>query len=180
MLHRLGLFDFCGLAKAPNWDINRYLSESASGLYPREERAFTDAVEDDVVLPWTYSPARESSTCMVLLEEFLHLMITFTSELPLPAPTDRLCHTQQAQWKLYREVVHRLASGPKTHSELSEVQHVLSHWDNTLLSEEGKLINPDDATTAALGTCLKEIAVRKTSGKLEPDKWEMKREAWDA
>lgn len=181
MIHRLGIFDFCGLAKGPTWDVGRYLSESKLGWYPRELRAANEQNEEGfVVLPWTYSPAREASTCLVLLEEFLHLVIVFTSELPLPAPSDRANHTQQAQWKMYREVIHRLASGPKTHSELLEVQHVLSHWDNTLLSEEGKLINPDDATTAALGTCLKEIAVRKTSGRLEPDKWEMKREAWES
>jgi hypothetical protein len=178
LLHRMGLFDFCGLAKAPSWNINAYLRECEKGLFPRELQPATDESEDDIVLPWAYCPAREASSCVFLLEELLHLLIVFTTELPLPSPESRLVHTQQAQWKLQREVVHRLASGQKTHSELSEVQHVLSHWDNTLLCEEGKLINPDDATTASLGTCLKKIAVRKASGRLEPDKWEMNAEAW--
>jgi hypothetical protein len=74
-----------------------------------------------------------------------------------------------------------LASGPKTHSELAEVHHVLSHWDNVYLSEEGKLVNPDDATGAALGTVLADVANRKISrGKMEPDKWELNREAWES
>lgn len=178
LIHRLGLFDFLGLAKAPSRDIPRYMTESENGLYPREVKGNGDTDDE---LPWTYAPSRDAASSFVLMEEFLHLIIMFTSELPLPPPTDRADHTKQAKWKLFREVVHRLASGPKTHSELSEVQHVLSHWDNTLLSEEGKLINPDDATGAALGTVLSEMAERKVSrGKLEPDKWEMQRSAWDS
>jgi hypothetical protein len=104
----------------------------------------------------------------------------FTSELPHPPPPNKAEHTEQARWRLNREVVHRLASGPKKHSDLLEVHHVLSHWDNLLLSEEGKEVNPDDATGAALGTVLSDIAERKSSrGKLEPDKWELKQSAWD-
>jgi len=179
LIHRLGAFDAIGFASAPNQDVNRYLEESSKGLYPREIVA-EDGTDEEFALPSSYSIARDTQTTVVLLEEFLHLIVIFTTELPLPAPEDRTSHTKQAQWKLFREVVHRLTSGPKTHSELSEVQHVLSHWDNLLLSEEGKLINPDDATGAALGTVLADIADRKVSrGKLEPDKWEMKRSAWD-
>lgn len=183
LIHRLGLFDIMGFNQAPTWDFELYLEQSSKGLYPRElapEEAPT-VEEHSVSLPSSYSTARDAASALVLLEEFLHLIIIFCTELPLLAPEDRSSHTKQAQWKLFREVVHRLASGPKTHSELSEVQHVLSHWDNLLLSEEGKLINPDDASGAALGTVLAEVAERKMSrGKLEPDKWEMKRSAWES
>ena len=179
LLHRLGLFEFAGLAKGPNSDINRYLDEVKQGIYSPEESV--DDMEDDHPLPWTYSPARDASSSLLLLEEFLHMMIVFTSELPPLPPRDKQDHTNQAKWRLRREVVHRLASGPKTHSELAEVHHVLSHWDNVFLSEEGKLVNPDDATGAALGSVLDDVAERKVSrAKMEPDKWELKREAWES
>lgn len=178
ILHRLGLFDFCGLAKAPNSDINLYLDEVQQGFYDAEHNA-DDAMGDDFLLPWTYSPAKDASNFLLLLEEFLHTMIILISELPPVSPVGRNDHVAQAKWRLRREVVHRLASGPKTHSELAEVHHVLSHWDNMYLSEEGKLINPDDATGAALGVVLSEVASRKVSrAKMEPDKWQLNREIW--
>ncbi|CAB9510311.1 protein ligase UBR2 [Seminavis robusta] len=181
LLHRLGIFDVSGLTKAPNSDINRYLEEVSAKLYPRELRPDTAMDGSDIVLPWTYSPARDAATRLVLLEEFLHLMVVFVVELPPLPPKDKEDHTNQAKDRLRREVIHRLASGPKTHSELSEVHLVLSYWDNVFLSEEGKLVNPDDATGAALGAVLEEVADRKSSrGKLEPDKWELRRSAWEA
>jgi hypothetical protein len=179
LLHRLGLFDFCGLAKAPEADVNRYLDEVQKGLYSSEKGS--EEMGDDFLLPSTYSPARDAGACLLLLEEFLHTMIIICSELPGTPPKDTSDHTAQAKWRLRREVIHRLASGPKTHSELAEVHHVLSHWDNLCLSEEGKLVNPDDATGAALGAVLSEVATRKISrGKMEPDKWELNRDAWDS
>lgn len=179
LLHRLGLFDFCGLAKAPNSDINRYLDEVQQGFY-RPEQNSEDAMGDDFLLPWTYTPAKDMSNFLLLLEEFLHAVITLSNELPPVPPKTKVNHTAQAKWRLRREVVHRLASGPKTHSELAEVHHVLSHWDNVYLSEEGKLVNPDDATGAALGVVLAEVASRKVSrGKMEPDKWELMRSVWE-
>jgi hypothetical protein len=97
----------------------------------------------------------------------------------MPAKDDA-DHTQQAKQRLRREVVHRLASGPKTHSELAEVHHVLSHWDNHFLSEDGKLINPDDASAAALSQALAQVAERKsTRGRLAPHHWELTRQAWE-
>lgn len=181
MLHKLGIFDFCGLLTAPSQDIPLYLQEAEAGVYEKELRAAEEMEGQQIVLPWTYTPSPELASSLVLLEEFLRLLIVFASELPHPPPADKAEHTEQARWRLHREVVHRLASGPKTHSELLEVHHVLSHWDNMLLSEEGKQVNPDDATGAALGTVLSEIANRKISrGKLEPDKWEIRRSAWDS
>jgi Putative zinc finger in N-recognin (UBR box) len=179
LLHRLGLFEFCGLAKAPDTDINRYLDEVQQGLYKPEKS--TQDTSDSFLLPSTFSPAKDTGAFLLLLEEFLHLIIVVVSELPGIPPKDKSDHTQQAKWRLKREVIHRLASGEKTHSELAEVHHVLSHWDNVFLSEEGKLVNPDDATGAALASVLSDIASRKVSrGKMEPDKWELNREAWDS
>jgi len=177
LLHRLGVFEFCGLRRAPDEFISRYVEETEKGLYTAEPKA-KDSSSSDLVLPSSYSPANDQASFLVLLEEFLYCIIIFTSELPQVAPSDRNKHTEQARQRLHREVVHRLASGPKTHSELLEVHHVMSHWDNLLLSEEGKLINPDDATGAALGKVLEEVADRKSSSKLEADKWGIKRDAW--
>ena len=175
MVHRLGIFEFAGMAKAPDSDLSRYAEEVSKNLYSSER-----SVDGGFILLWNYSPALDASSSMLLLEEFLHFMIIFVSELPPSSPEDKEEQTKQAKFRLLREVVHRLASGSKTHSELSEVHHTLSHWDNVLLSEEGKLVNPDDATGAALGTVLNDIAERKQSrGKMEPDKWEMKLSAWD-
>ena len=179
LLHRLGLFDFCGFAKAPNSDINRYLDEVQKGLYDPELNS--ENAGEDFLLPWTYSPANDAPSRLLLLEEFLHTMIVLCTELPPVPPETKLAHTSQAKQRLRREVIHRLASGPKTHSELAEVHHVLSHWDNVYLSEEGKLVNPDDATGAALGSVLAEVASRKVSrSKTEPHKWELNSEAWES
>ena len=134
MLHRLGVFNFAGLTKAPNSDINRYTAEIKQGLFPREHTS-EDTDCEDSSLPWTYSPSRDADSSTLLLDEFLHFMIIFTSELPPVAPLDKDGHTNQAKARLRREVIHRLASGSKTHSEFSEVNHVLSHWDNHYLSE---------------------------------------------
>ena len=179
LLHRLGLFDFCGLEKAPNANVNRYLDEVQKGFYSSEKDS--GEIGQGLPMPSTYSPARETGSCLLLLEEFLHAIIIICKELPPEPPTDKAAHTAQAKSRLRREVIHRLASGPKTHSEMAEVHHVLSHWDNVYLSEEGKLLNPDDATGAALGVVLAEVANRKISRRtMEPDKWELNREAWES
>jgi hypothetical protein len=177
MIHRMGIFETAGLREAPACDNIRYLEEIKAGKYPCE----TSLPSTETVLPWTYSPSQDSATSMLLLEEFMHFMIVFTSELPPMPVNGKKEQTEQAKQHLYREVVHRLASGPKTHSELSEVHHVLSHWDNMLLSEEGKQVNPDDATGAALAAVLDEVAERKsTRNTMEPNKWELKNDIWDS
>ena len=179
-VHRFGLFDFAGLTEAPSGSPAQYADETSKGFYPMEK---TTSLQPDeaVAYPWAYSPSMSSATSMLLLEEFLHFSIVFVSELPSDAPMTKHQQTEQAKSRLHREVVHRLASGPKTHSELSEVHHVLSHWDNLLLSEEGKLVNPDDATGAALGAVLDTVASRKVSRRtMEPDKWELNKPSWDA
>lgn len=162
LLHRLGLFTACGFHSA----------------------CITHLPEGEVAPSVPFSLVRDNEEdidALKLTEEFLHLMILFVTELPATIPSDKDGQILQARQRLHREVVHRLASGPKTHSELSEVHHVLSHWDNVLLSEAGKEQHPDDATGAALESVLADIAIRRVSrgsGKPEPDTWELKQEAW--
>jgi hypothetical protein len=179
LLHRLGIFDFCGLEKAPSSDINRYLDEVQKGLYKPELNSEDSGY--DLFLPWTASPARDAESHLLLLEEFLHILVVLCTELPPVPPATKTAHISQAKGRLRREVIHRLVSGPKTHSELAEVHHVLSHWDNVYLSEEGKEENPDDASGAALKNVMAEVATRKVSrGKMEPVKWELHRDSWEA
>jgi len=180
-LHRFGIFDFAGFAKAPNSDINLYRKEVTMGLYPGEDVAWKNDHLDlyalpPLALPWTYTPARgDTLSSLTLLEEFLHLLIVLVTELP-PAPS--MSPITDAKLRLRREVVHRLASGPRTHSELVEVHHVLPQRDNARLSEEGKMMNPDDATGAALEETLAQVAELKPSKTFGPNQWVLKKDVW--
>eukprot|EP00546_Thalassionema_frauenfeldii_P000890 CAMPEP_0178937310 /NCGR_PEP_ID=MMETSP0786-20121207/25676_1 /TAXON_ID=186022 /ORGANISM="Thalassionema frauenfeldii, Strain CCMP 1798" /LENGTH=2359 /DNA_ID=CAMNT_0020615847 /DNA_START=262 /DNA_END=7341 /DNA_ORIENTATION=- len=177
LLHRFGIFDFCGLIAAPAAYPELYHSQVACGMYPEE---ITTSDGEDFNTPWTFSPTKDVSALTALLEEYLQLLVVLITELPPIPPVDKAEHTIQAKKRLRREVIHRLASGPRTHSELAEVHHVLSNWDNTFLSEEGKLLNPDDATGAALESTLNEVAEHKSvRGKLEPNQWELREDAWE-
>jgi len=176
LLHRFGLFDFAGFDKSPNSDTTRYLEEVKQGLYQGEVRSNNS---DALVLPWTYTPAKEPSSFLALLEQLLQLFIVLITELPSPYPRNRSEEAIQAKMRLRREVIHKLVSGPKLHSELTEVYLVLSKRDNSILSEEGKLANPDDAMGAALEEALSEVADRKASrGKGGAQQWELRRHAW--
>ena len=178
LLHRLGLFDFVGLSKAPSADPDAYEAETSKGLYPRESGE-SNGNKTGLVLPWTYTPARDAADCRALVEEFLYTLIIFTTELPPPPPADKADQTNQAKARLKREVIHRLAASPKTHSELADIHLVLSFRDNVLLNELGKTINPDDATAAMLGQVLEDVAERKGSrSRLEPDKFVLLKSEW--
>jgi Putative zinc finger in N-recognin (UBR box) len=179
-LHRLGLFEFAGLAKAPSADPDAYETEASKGLFPHETGE-DNGIKSGLVLPWTYTPARDASDCRALMEEFLYMLIVFATELPPPPPVDEADRTNQAKWRLRREVIHRLVSSPKTHSELADIHLVLSFRDNTLLNEVGKSINPDNATAAMLGQILEDVAERKASrSRLEPDKFVLLKSAWSS
>jgi len=179
------------LQTAPGFNVNRYHEEVKGGIYPGEvqrsmQRAGVgvDANSPPVFIPpQTYSPAsKDAAQCLALLEEALHLLIVLVTELPPPPPVDKSDHLKQAKSRLRREVVHKLVSGPKTHSELADVQHVLPHRDTVLLNEEGKLVNPDDASGAALEAALEEVAdVKVSRGRLTAaaDQWEVRRIVWD-
>jgi len=97
--------------------------------------------------------------------------------MPPPSPRNKNDHAFEAKRRLKREVIHRLASGNKTHSEMAEVHHVLPQRDNFVLCETGKLVNPDDASGAALEDALGEVAKRKCRTG-SPDEWELQKEAW--
>lgn len=154
-------------------------------MYPGEMQHISAGIDAFSPLhsPHVYSPAsKDVAQSLALLEEALHLLIVLVTELPPPPPFDKKDHLKQAKSRLRREVVHKLVSGPKTHSELADVQHVLPHRDTVLLNEEGKLVNPDDASGAALEAALEEVAdVKVSRGRLtaSADHWEVRRAVWD-
>ena len=121
MMNRFGIFDFVGLVQAHQMEIEK----------------------DNHGNAWAYTPSNDRSSCLMMLDDFLHTLITMVTELPSPPmkATDEVKNTSR---RLRRELIHRLASGPKTHSELVEVIHILSIRDNETLANEGKKINPDD------------------------------------
>ena len=179
MLHRFGLFDFLGFGKAPNDNAEKYRDEVNSGLYPCEhatEKA-SDETSTEIVLPWTYCPAPDDpAACFHLVDEFMRFILILITQLPSPTPHNRSDEVLQAKMRLRREVVHRLASGNKCHSALSEVTHVLSSRDNVLLGE--KSVNKNDINGAALEEILAEIAIRKQKSGA-PDEWMLHKDAWN-
>ena len=176
LIHRYGVFAFLGFEMAPPTDLDRYVQEIQSGMYPAEIKSGDDK-SSSPAMTWVYTPARDSSHEMLLLGEMLHLLITLISELPPPPAENESQHAIEARRRLIREVIHRLASGSKTHSEMTEVHHILSNRDTDALCELGKKINPDDASGAALEEVLNEVGTRKCrSG--APDEWELKESAW--
>ncbi len=182
LIHRFGVFDFLGFEMAPPTDFDRYIGEIRSGMYPAEIKPIDKVAENCSVssspaMPWTYTPARDSSHEMFLLGELLHFFITLITELPPPPAADESQHAIEARGRLMREVIHRLASGAKTHSEMTEVSHILSNRDTDVLCELGKKINPDDASAAALEEALNEVGTRKCKSGV-PDEWELKESAW--
>ena len=96
--------------------------------------------------------------------------------MPSPEPNNKNDEVMEAKRRLKREVVHRLASGNKCHSELTEVSHVLSARENSVLGET--FVNPDDAGGAALEDALGEVAIRKQKCGA-PDEWELKKDFWN-
>jgi len=186
LLNRLGIFDFTGLTPAPSTNPSRYQSEITHNLYSPEKenpQSISSLPTTTTTLPWTYTITDDITASLSLFEEFLYTLIVVITELPPPPAMNMIDHTRQAKERLKREVVHRLVSGSKTHSELAEVHHVLPLRDNAVLSEEGKLVNPDDASGAALEAALQEVAERRSTrgrlARLAPDKWELRRNAWE-
>ena len=98
------------------------------------------------------------------------------TELPLPPPNDKDESLSQAKRRLRREVIHKLVSGAKTHSDLQEIDLVMPLRDTLLLKEEGKLLNPDDASGAALDSALAEVAEKVSRGKTTADQWQPRKE----
>jgi hypothetical protein len=125
-LHRFGIFDYTGFIKAPHQYEDRYFDDVDKGYYPAEK----ETVGKNKDLPWTYSATDDPERHKSMLEEFLYTMIILVTELFAPPPVNAEGAARQAKSRLRREIVHRLASGPKAHSELAEVNHVLPLRDN--------------------------------------------------
>ena len=96
--------------------------------------------------------------------------------MPSPEPNNKNDEVMEEKRRLKREVVHRLASGNKCHSEMTEVCHALSARENLVLGET--FVNPDDAGGAALEDALSEVAIRKQKSGA-PDEWELRKDAWN-
>lgn len=126
LLHRFGVFLFAGFSNATESYEERYWDGVKKGEYPPEKQMGNETK----TLPWCYSAADDPIRHKSMLEEFLYTLIILITELYSPPPVDHADHTLQAKARLRREVVHRLASGPKAHSELAEVHHVLPMRDN--------------------------------------------------
>jgi hypothetical protein len=95
--------------------------------------------------------------------------------MPSPTPNNKDDEILEAKRRLKKEVIHRLASGNKCHSEMTEVSHVLSARENLVLGET--FVNRDDASCAALEDALGEVATRKQKSGA-PDEWELQKDAW--
>ena len=125
-IHRFGIFHYAGFTEAPHQYEDRYFDDVNEGLYPAEKQN----VGGNKDLPWTYAATDDPVRHKSMLEEFLYTMIILVTELFAPPPVDAEGAARQAKLRLRREIVHRLASGPKAHSELAEVNHVLPLRDN--------------------------------------------------
>ena len=191
MLHRFGVFEFLGFTPSPSLYHDRYFREVDSGYYLSEidNSRSSDLPLKRSIFPWSYSPAGrmknfDVASGLALLEEFLHILIILITELPSPPITvsniseRKVEQAKQARVRLRREVIHRLASGPKPFSELAEVHHVLSQRDNNALSEEGRLHNPDEAAEAALHSMLSEVANELPARGFESKRWELRKDLW--
>jgi hypothetical protein len=130
-LHRFGIFDFAGFVKAPHQYTDRYYNDIKEGYYPPEKETDVDLNN----LPWTYSATNDPVRHKSMLEEFLYTIIILVTELFAPPPVDAEGAARQAKLRLRREIVHRLASGPKAHSELAEIHHVLPMRDNVSFTQ---------------------------------------------
>ncbi len=184
LLHRFGIFDFAGLFDAPRSAYGKNHSESSDDpLSPdfsdRNEKKMLPEKSTSDFFSSTYNPAQgDAVASLSLLEELLNTVIILITELPSTAPIDERSQVDQAKRRLRREIIHRLVSGPKTHSELIEVHQVLPTAENNMLAEEGKRFNPNDAGGALLELILLEVAERKPSSGFDPDQWILKKEAY--
>ena len=187
-VHRFGVFDFCGFDK--NKNVMEKDADQPSLSSDDNEEYATSTMEDisdqdsndirDNETQVLNSPAEyDSVVSLLLVEELLHLWILLLTEIP-PSPTSSSPEKiiKLAKSRMRREIIHRLASGPKTHSELAEVQHVLPLRDTIALNAEGRILNPDDATGAALECILSLVGKQSNASNCGPNKWELNKDAW--
>jgi hypothetical protein len=129
-----------------------------------------------------------------MFDEFLWFLVVFLSELPRPraniereqdeegkreetkdemAKRSQMSVLQKVRSDIRKEVVHRLAVGPQTHSALTEVYGLMSPREMQVI----KLIGGDDGEL--LEDVLKEVAVNKIGQGLSPNKWHLKPRGWE-
>jgi hypothetical protein len=142
LIYRFGLFDFVGFEAAAEeymedggFEVAKYPLQSSDGLITDERRrlsAMSDTISHakHALQSSAFSASDDPERLSAMLNEFLHLLIILITELPPPQCYSESEHLEQAKLRLRREVVHRLVSGPKAHSDLSEVNHVLPLHDN--------------------------------------------------
>ena len=108
------------------------------------------------------SPALAKDETLALCEELLVLVILLVTELPtIPDAPE---HQERTKMQVRREVVHRLAAGSCTHSEVLECLHLVPKHDQ--LGPQG------------LDDILAEVSNRRPAQGLEPDKFKLKDELW--
>jgi hypothetical protein len=132
LMHRFGVFDFAGFEETPVHHATK------SGLgnnkdATEENRTKSGRVENmsqDQTTTENPSLTNDPHHLFSMLDELLQLLIILITELPPPPTYDDSDYLCQAKRRLRREVVHRLVSGPRAHSDLAEVHHVLPLQDN--------------------------------------------------
>jgi hypothetical protein len=204
VLHRFGMFTFYDLENAALHDPKSYCSELDLKFFaplarpaPAEDNADDDdddlSDDDDgfpmkdmhapylLPTPPKFTTAVTDKENVLMMEEMLYFLILLVTELPhpsiqasqptSPAPPDHILK------KLRREIVHRLASGPCTHSSLNEVHSMLSIYENGALAVAEKGAE-ESASTEHLDSILEQVANKKRGSGLEPDKYVLKDECW--
>lgn len=121
--HRFGVFDFLGFTTS--FAMEEDVAESFA-MDDNTMEVVGEAGNIHVVSSITKDPDRLA----FLLDEFLYFLIILITELPAPEVRDEAEYLSQAKQRLRREVVHRLVSGPKAHSDMCELHHVLPHQDD--------------------------------------------------
>ena len=170
VLHRFGAFTYFDLENAVLYDTPAYYRELTQNFFPPQHPPPPlPTLDSDDDAPSAFSPppmlptpplfttaGKDSdSENMRMVEEMLYLLTLLVTELPRP-PTSRPAPPKSPPVavlkKLRREIVHRLATGPSTHSSLNDVHLMLSVSENSALAE--KVSAPAQCHDAALCSCV--------------------------
>ena len=157
LLHRFGVFDFIRFIKSPDLNVGAYRKGSNESCL---------------------ISSKETSVMLQMLEELLNVLIVLVTELPPPPPKDKSHAISQTKSRICRELVHRLVSGPKTHSEMNDIHQVLSQRENNLMDETGQNVN-SKTSGVSIEDLLSSIANRKKMKIGVADTWEIRHDEWD-
>jgi hypothetical protein len=189
MLHRFGVWKWAlgGWLKDDKDSSDVDLDDHLNGLHMFLE-SLHDGIEGEI----------DDHDDRDMFDEFLCFLVVFLSELPRPqGGVEGECKEEEEEEKereetkeervkksltkvlnsvkskMRREVVHRLAVGPQTHSALREVYGLLSPREMKVV----KHIGGDDGEL--LEDVLKEVAVNQIGQGLSPNTWHLKPAGWD-